>query len=129
MAVDAKTKNVQAPSLKDWPESLSAQAGNTHAPIAATAAVVTLNADTTKPNIISQIFWSYSATPTGGSIKVEDEAGTVVFGPHYITAAGPGEVTFSPPLHGRVNKAMIITLASGAGAVVGVLTVNAWKES
>jgi hypothetical protein len=128
MAVDAPEKSVKHPSCKDWPEPHNLPAGLSHAPAAATAAVVTLNADADKVNILGQIFYSYTATPTGGEIKVEDEAGTVIFGPLDITAAGPGSFTFQPPIAGRKNKAMIITLASGAGAVVGTLTVNAWKE-
>lgn len=100
-----------------------------HAPAAATAAVVTLTADADSRNILGQIFWSYSAAPTGGSIKVEDGAGSVVWGPHYITAAGIDSVTFNPPLCGTRNTALVITLASGAGAVVGVCSANAWKET
>lgn len=40
-----------------------------------------------------------------------------------ITAAGPGFVTFNPPKSFTANKALTVTLASGAGSVVGKLTV------
>lgn len=100
-----------------------------HAPAADTAAVVTLTADADSRNILRQIFWSYSATPTGGSIKVEDGAGTTVWGAFHILTGGIGSVTFDPPLCGTRNTALVVTLATGAGAVVGILCVNAWKET
>lgn len=103
-------------------------AANIHLPSAATAAVVTIAADTDRPNVLSQIAWSYSAAPTGGNIKVEDVSGTTVFSLD-IAASGPGAITFDPPLCNAVkNSALIITLASGAGAVVGKLFVNARKH-
>lgn len=100
-----------------------------HAPAADTAAVVTIDADADRPNIITQIFYSYKGTPTGGTLKVEDVSGTTVWGPHHIVAGGPGQVDFFPPLaNAAKNTAMIVTLAAGGGAVEGVLTVNAYKR-
>lgn len=101
-------------------------ATNRHAPAAATAAVVTLAADASRPNILSQIHCGYTATPTGGAITVEDGAGTTVWSLP-LAGAGPYQFDFDPPLCGTRNTAMIITLASGAGAVVGTLNVNAYK--
>ncbi len=46
-----------------------------------------------------------------------------------IGVAGLGTVNFDPPLQGTVNTALIVTLASGAGSVVGALYVNGWKQA
>ena len=99
-----------------------------HAPAAATAAVCTLDADTDRPNRLNSVFWSYSAAPTGGSIKVEAASGSTIWGPHAITAAWPGSWTFDPPLETSKNQALIVTLASGGGSVVGALSIGAFRQ-
>jgi len=104
-------------------------AGDVNAPAQATAAVITYAADPLRRHCIGALYWSYSAAPTGGSIKVEDVSGTVVFGPLAITAAGPGYIPIDPPLcNNVVNTALIVTLASGAGSVVGVVGARHWLE-
>lgn len=105
-------------------DAVSGATGDVHVPAANTAAVVTYAAlDAAKAHVIDQIFWSYSAAPTGGTLKVEDVAGTVVFGPHHITAAGPDSLTFDPPLRSAIGgTAMIVTLAAGGAGITGVLT-------
>lgn len=113
---------------KTTPLGCDGAAADHHGPAAATAAVVTYAAVPTKSHVIGGVAWSYSAAPTGGNLKIEDEAGTVIF-EMAITAAGHGFIPFTPPKRGRVNKAMIITLASGAGAVVGKINIlGHWLE-
>ena len=91
------------------------------------AAVVTLAANTTKPIVLGQIHYSYSAAPAAGStLKVEDGS-TTVFEVH-VTAAGPGSFTFDPPLAGTKNTAMTITLSDPGGSIIGKVTANAWLE-
>ena len=98
-------------------------AADIHLPAAATAAVVTYAAVAGKRHVISGIAYSYSAAPTGGNLKVEDVSGTTIFSMD-ITAAGPGVVYFDPAKGNALpNTALIITLASGAGAVVGKVNV------
>ena len=110
------------------PSSVVAAAEDFHAPVAATAAVVTYAADPNAAHIISGIAWSYSAAPTGGNLKIENGSGVTVFTMD-ITAAGPGYIYFEPAKKGGLNTAMIVTLASGAGAVVGkVSVINHWTE-
>lgn len=111
------------------PSSVSSAAADCHAPGAATAAVVTYAADESgRGHVVSGLAWSYSAAPTGGNLKIEDGSGNTVFTMD-ITAAGPGSVTFTPPKRGLPNTALIATLASGAGAVVGKLSViGHWLE-
>jgi hypothetical protein len=72
-------------------------------------------------HIISAIIFSYSDTPTGGRLTVEDGA-AVVFDID-ITAKGAGRVPFEPPLRGTINTALTITLYDGGAAVVGKLNV------
>lgn len=113
---------------KPQPTPFSFLAGNIHAPAAATAAVVTKAAVSGKYHVIRRIDYSYSATPTGGNLKIEDVSGTVVFSID-IPAAGPGFVDFGEEgIRGAaVNTAMIVTLASGAGAVVGKVNITKYS--
>lgn len=91
------------------------------------AAVVTLSANTTKPNVVGQVHYSYSAAPAAGStLKIEDGATTVF--EQYVTAAGYGCVNFDPPLAGTAGAAMTITLADPGGSIIGKVTVNCWVE-
>jgi hypothetical protein len=86
---------------------------------AATAAVATKAADAKQFWCVDWVTWSYSAAPTGGKITIAINGVTVW--EQDITAAGPGQFDFSKaPLYtGTLNQALTITLASGAGAVVG----------
>jgi hypothetical protein len=104
-----------------------ATTANTHGPAAATAAVLTFAALSTGRWVLPGVEWSYDAAPTGGSLQVEDGSGTVVWKVN-ITAAGPGFIPFSPPICGSENTAMIVTLASGAGAVVGKVNARPFKD-
>lgn len=101
-----------------------------HFPGAATAAVVTIAAvadllSTKTVWVIRRITYSYSAAPTGGRL-------TAVFGSTTlldidITAAGPGMFTFNQDnvlTNNTGNEEVVITLASGGGAVVGKLAVQ-----
>ena len=108
---------------KEFPVPVDGTSGVLHhAPSAATAAVCTLDADTERENMLTRITCSYSATPTGGSIKVESPSSTVVWGPHAIERAGTHQ--FELAIKTAKNQALIVTLASGAGAVVGVLDIE-----
>lgn len=99
-----------------------------HVPAAATPAVVTLAAVAEKRHHITSIAYSYSAAPTGGRLTVACGATTVL--DLAITAAGPGQLTFPSPLRNSdANEAVTVTLASGAGAVEGKLTVLSYQES
>jgi hypothetical protein len=101
-----------------------ANADNVKTPAAATAATYTIAAVAGHKNSIQKIFYSYSAAPTGGRLLVESPSGTTIFDTD-ITAAGPGSVDFGKnPLIGGTNSALIVTLASGAGAVAGKLVVH-----
>lgn len=94
----------------------------THAPAAATAAIITLAAAAGVRNVVDKVFGSYSAAPTGGSLTIAlTVAGSAVSLSFAITAAGPFDMDFPVPLQGDENTAITITLASGAGAVVGVV--------
>ncbi len=101
---------------------------DTHAPSQATAAVVTYPAIPNRIHCITGVAWSYNATPTGGNLKIEDGSGTTIFTMD-ITAAGPGFIPFPIAKRGSTGKAMIITLASGAGTVSGKVSIlGHWVE-
>jgi hypothetical protein len=88
------------------------------APAAATAATVTLAAVAGQAWVLSQIAWSYSAAPTGGSLTIAWGSVSMVFA---IIAGGPSQLVFPDPLRLPTNTAVIITLASGGGSVVGTV--------
>ena len=90
------------------------------------AASVTVTGATGKKVIVRQVVWSYSSAPTGGSLTITD--GTDTFFSIDITAAGPGQVTFDPPMALTVSTNGIITLADPQGSVVSKLWVNAYVE-
>jgi len=87
------------------------------------AAVINLPAAGAGRNhVITGISCGYSATPTSGSIKIEDGSGVVVFKAP-ITSAGENTINFYPPKIGSPNTAMIITLAAGGAGVAGDLNI------
>lgn len=100
---------------------------NIHVPAAATAAIVTYAAaGAGVAHLIEGVAWSYSAAPTGGRLTITD-AGVTVFDID-ITAAGPGYIPFPRGLRSdAANTAMVVTLASGAGAVAGKVAVIGYR--
>lgn len=98
-----------------------------HVPAAATAAVVTLAAVAGKRHHLARIVASYSATPTGGRLTVAFGASTVL--DVDVPAAGILDIEFASPLRNPdSNEAVTVTLASGAGAVQGKLTVLSYAK-
>ncbi len=69
------------------------------------------------------ITFSYSGTPTGGRLTIEDGSGTVVYDVD-ISASGAGFIPLDPYKEMTVNTACIIKLYA-AGAVIGKLAVLA----
>jgi hypothetical protein len=95
----------------------------THAPAAATAAVITLAADASQFHVLDWVAWSYDDTPTAGLLTITI-AGTTVFSAS-ITDKGPGIFNFYHPFYTITkNQAMVITLASGGGSVSGKLNAR-----
>src|SRR5438132_11712091 len=93
---------------------------------AAATATMAATTDGTQ-NVISQVFCSYSATPTGGRITIADSNGTLF--DQDIVGTNPGTFTFSPPLTSQTpGSALTVTLASGGGAVVAKVVVRGWLE-
>jgi hypothetical protein len=107
--------------------SVAATTSNVHAPAAATAAVLTFAAVEGKRYVLRGVEWSYSATPTGGNIKVENGSGVTVFNAD-VPAAGANSIVFEPPIVGSPNTALVVTLASGAGSVVGKVNARPYTE-
>lgn len=94
----------------------------THAPAAATPAIITLAAAVGTRHVVDQVWGGYTATPTGGKITVAATVnGTSVSMAAPVPTTGPFAITFDPPLQGDDNTAITITLASGGGAVEGIV--------
>lgn len=105
-----------------------AHSGNMSAATGAnSAAVVSLAADTTgdRPHVVSEVWWSYSGSPTGGRLTVQDGSGTQR--DFDITAGGPGFMPFNPPLSFAVGQAVTLTLAAGGAGVTGKVGCTAWR--
>lgn len=85
-------------------------------PAAATAAVNSITGVPGLRYIVHGIQWSYSAAPTGGRLTISDGATLLDLD---ITEGGPGALAAGIPCDSGAT--LTITLASGAGAVVGKL--------
>lgn len=110
------------------PTSIGSAAGDVATPGSNAAAVVTYAAVADSYHVVSGLAWSYSNTPTGGNLKIEDGSGTTVFSVD-ITTGGAGFLPFSPYKRGTTNTAMIVTLAAGGSGITGKLSVvNHWSE-
>lgn len=108
--------------------SLLNRNGNEYATATAAAVVVTFDPDNERPTILRQLMAGYGATPAAGAtLQVEDGSGNVIWKMGMVTAV-PQTFTFDPPLAGTKGTTMIVTLSSGAGAVVGYLFANAYRE-
>jgi hypothetical protein len=116
--------------MKGVPNSIAKINTASHFPAAATAAVVTIAAvadsGTTKTiHCVRRISCSYNAAPTGGRLTVV--AGSTTLMDIDITASGPLVIDFDQDnllTNNTSNEAVVVTLASGAGAVVGKLSVQ-----
>lgn len=115
--------------MRIYPDPIPASSADVQAPAANTAAVVTYAAAGSRMHhVLSGIAWSYSGTPTGGNLKIEDGSGTTIFSMD-ITAAGAGYVPFTPPKRGSANTALIVTLAAGGAGITGKVSVlGHWTE-
>lgn len=89
------------------------------------AAVVTITGQTGYKIIVTQVFWSYNSAPTGGAITITDSTTTLSLD---ITAAGPGSITFTPPLAFAEDATVTVTLADPGGAIVSKVFVNAYVQ-
>lgn len=93
-----------------------------HAPAVNTAAIITLAAEAGTRHVLDEVFGSYDASPTAGSLTialtVEGAAVSLVVA---ITATGPFDFVFAQPLQGDVGTAITITLAAAGAAVTGKL--------
>ena len=110
------------------PSAVGCDPADVAAPASNTAAVVTYAAAEGLSHVVSGILWSYSTSPTGGNLKIEDGAGNTVLS-FDITSAGPGFLPFEPFKKGTANTAMIITLAAaGSGCAGKVSVIDHWTE-
>lgn len=95
------------------------------APAANTAAVLTLAADTLGGGwVLNGIRWSYSDTPTNGSLTIAWENVSEVYP---VTSGGPGFLPFEGHRF-PANTAVTITLAAGGGSVTGRVYATAYLE-
>ena len=103
---------------------------STHAPAAATAAVVTLSAPTDgSRHVVDWISWSYDTVTAGIETLVLAIAGSTV-ATWYIPIgnaganAVPQHLTFSPPITAGKNEAVVVTLSDPGGAIKGAVNVG-----
>lgn len=106
----------------------TAATSNLHAPTAATAATLTKAAGGAGTyHTIRGVDVSYDSTPTGGAFTIEDVSGTTVYSVA-IPAAGLYQIRWPRAIKSAAaNTAMIFTLASGGGSVVGRLNLVGYQ--
>lgn len=98
-----------------------------HLPVAATAAVITLAASSKGTRwVVHSVMASYSAAPTGGRLTITGLVGSLTFDLDLIQV---GPLLLFGPFVGITETAVVITLASGAGAVVGKLNAIITEEA
>ncbi|MBT7069651.1 MAG: hypothetical protein HN975_02020 [Anaerolineae bacterium] len=99
-----------------------------HYPAAATIATRTMPATAEKKNVLTSVKYSYSAAPTGGKITIAYTKGGASISEElddYI--GGPRRVPLDEEIVGDVNTAIVVSLASGAGTVVGKVIVSGYQ--
>lgn len=106
---------------------VASSTGDVSTPSANSTATLNYAAAAGAAHCLGQVAWSYSGTPTGGNLKIEDGSGNTVFSMD-ITAGGPGSIVFGPPKRGSANTALIISLAAGGSGVSGKLSATHWTE-
>lgn len=127
--IDVYGKNAR-PALDVTIQAVTDLQANVTAANSAATVVMTAPAKTGQVNIISQIFWSYSANPTGGRLTIQDNTGTVFDQDIAIGTAGKfyDNVPFYPPREFLAGSAVTVTLAAGGVGVTGKLHVSGWTQ-
>jgi len=88
------------------------------------AVVITYPAIAGTRHTVEQVTASYSGgTPAGGTLTIEDGAGTIVY-QEDVPAAGPNRIPFAPPLAGTPARALVVTLSAAGAGVIGKLNVR-----
>jgi len=87
------------------------------------AGVITIAAVVDKRHILHKLVWSYNTTPTGGRLTVTGGLNALDLD---VSNAGPGSLSINYVC--IANTAMVITIASGGGAVVGKLYIEHQTE-
>ena len=102
---------------------MRAAASNVHHPAANTAAVVTIAYAAGRRVKVSGIAWSYDGSPAAATTLSAAIDGSTVWGVD-IVAAGPGDVTFAPPIDFTpATTSVVFTLPAGGAGVSGKLNV------
>jgi hypothetical protein len=95
-----------------------------HAPIANTAAVITLAATENCRHVIDKVFGGYDAVATGGSLTIAITVdGTAVSMAFPVYGIYPVILDFDKPLQADEDTAVTITLAAGGAGIIG--SINA----
>lgn len=116
-------------SQRVFPQAIPASGDQSATGAGGAATAITVTGQSGRNVCIKQVSWSYSDTPTGGSITIADSAGSpVTYFSLHVTAGGPGGWTFSPALSLPAGLNSVVTLAAPGGAIVGKLFVNAYVE-
>lgn len=88
------------------------------------AAVITLAAVPGEFHVLDQLWFSYSAAPTGGRLTIA--IGGVTKLDLDVTQSGPGPIPLNRMNGGKANEEVVITLAAGGSGVTGKLNIQYW---
>jgi hypothetical protein len=74
---------------------------------------------------IGGIYWSYSANPTNGGVRLTDGATEIL--EQHVAGAGFQQLTFNPPMKITQNSALEVRVLAG-GVLTAKLYVHCWVE-
>jgi len=87
------------------------------------AGTITVGAVIDRRHILHKIVWSYDSTPTGGGLTITGGENTISLD---ITNGGPGSLSINYIC--AINTALVVTIKSGGGAIIGKLYIEHMTE-
>lgn len=105
--------------MRTLPDTVSLQTAQSNTALSGADCVISLAAPATGEgqHVIDWLAWSYDATPTSGSLVIQDTTNNTTLFQVAITASGPGIFNFAERgLRTPKNAAITITLGGTGGA-------------
>lgn len=134
--VNAANVRLGHESAIDYPTDNTNGAGSLGLPVGPAVAthadaVYTLNANlltsTGQRFVIGWIVYSYTGSPTGGRLLIQDTTNTETILDVDISSGVKDFLWFQPCIRCKPNATITVTLKDGGAAVVGKVNVHAWN--
>lgn len=114
--------------LPEEPYSVQTTTADTAGAVNADAILAYAAAGPNRQHVLGSIEFGYSATPLAGSgsIRIEDGAGVVVFGPVPVVAAGPNQFKWEEGKRFSANTGLSVILSKAGASVSGNVSATHW---